>query len=60
MIQQYLDMPELRPKFEGSVPSGQVADPSDVTGAVVWLACPAESRYVNGTTLAVDASFHVN
>ena len=40
----------------GRIPAGRWGEPSDLAGAVVFLASPA-SDYVNGTVLAVDGGW---
>lgn len=43
-------------KFASPVPLGRTADPSEITGAVLYL-CSDASSYVTGHTLAVDGGY---
>lgn len=55
-IAPLLAQPELVKKIEAMTPLGRLADPADVTGAIVFLAGPA-SAMVTGHTLPVDGGF---
>ena len=48
--------PELKDHFESRTPLGRLAEPSDMVGAVVFLASPA-SAMVTGQILAVDGGY---
>ena len=48
--------PELKDHFETGTPLGRLAEPSDMVGAVVFLASPA-SAMVTGQILAVDGGY---
>ncbi|MCY4422539.1 MAG: SDR family oxidoreductase, partial [Acidimicrobiaceae bacterium] len=48
--------PELKDRFESRTPLGRLAEPSDMVGAVVFLASPA-SAMVTGQILAVDGGY---
>jgi NAD(P)-dependent dehydrogenase (short-subunit alcohol dehydrogenase family) len=41
----------------GQVPMGRFASPDDIASAIAFLADPARSRFVNGTTLSVDGGW---
>ena len=44
--------------IEGRTPMGRFARPEDVAQAVVFLADPNQSSYVNGHTLSVDGGWY--
>ena len=48
--------PELKDHFETGTPLGRLAEPSDMVGAVIFLASPA-SAMVTGQILAVDGGY---
>lgn len=48
--------PELKDHFESRTPLGRLAEPSDMVGAVVFLASPAAAM-VTGQILAVDGGY---
>jgi NAD(P)-dependent dehydrogenase (short-subunit alcohol dehydrogenase family) len=50
--------PEALTAIMARVPMGRVAEPDEISGAVVWL-CSEASAYVTGQTLAVDGGFVV-
>ncbi len=52
-IKGVLARPELVARLEAAMPIGRLAEPSDVVGAVLFLASPASSM-VTGHTLPVD------
>ena len=52
-IKWLLDRPELVKRMNAMMPLGRLAEPSDVVGAVLFLASPA-SAMVTGHTLPVD------
>ena len=43
--------------IEGRVPMGRFASPDDIAAAIVFLADPAQSGFVNGHTLSVDGGW---
>jgi NAD(P)-dependent dehydrogenase (short-subunit alcohol dehydrogenase family) len=43
--------------IEGRVPMGRFAKPEDVARAIVFLADPSQSGFVNGHTLSVDGGW---
>jgi len=49
-------MPERYERIRARIPQGRWAQPGDIAGAAVFLACPA-ARYITGTVLAVDGGF---
>jgi NAD(P)-dependent dehydrogenase (short-subunit alcohol dehydrogenase family) len=53
MVQYMLDDPEVYNAFITRIPLGRVAEPSDVSNAVLFLASPA-SDYITGQTLYMD------
>ncbi len=53
---QWETEPELKDYFESRTPLGRLAEPSDMVGAVVFLASPA-SAMVTGQILAVDGGY---
>lgn len=53
---QWETEPELKDHFESRTPLGRLAEPSDMVGAVVFLASPA-SAMVTGQILAVDGGY---
>ena len=55
-IKGLLTQPELIARIEAMTPLGRLAEPSDVVGAVLFLASPA-SAMVTGHTLPVDGGF---
>ncbi len=55
-IKGLLTRPELIARIEAMTPLGRLAEPSDVVGAVLFLASPA-SAMVTGHTLPVDGGF---
>jgi NAD(P)-dependent dehydrogenase (short-subunit alcohol dehydrogenase family) len=55
-IKNLLAQPELVARIEAMTPLGRLAEPSDVVGAVLFLASPA-SAMVTGHTLPVDGGF---
>ena len=50
------DDPERREAILARIPMGRWAKPSDIAGAVTWLASPA-ARYVTGVTVPVDGGW---
>ncbi|MGA4670751.1 SDR family oxidoreductase [Propionibacteriaceae bacterium Y1923] len=44
---------EDMPEFGANTPLGRAGQPSELAGAYVFLACPAEASYVSGTVLGV-------
>lgn len=48
--------PERREAILSRIPMGRWAKPSDIAGAVTWLASPA-ARYVTGVTVPVDGGW---
>lgn len=48
--------PERRRAILDRIPMGRWAQPSDIAGAVTWLASPA-ARYVTGVTVPVDGGW---
>lgn len=50
--------PELKRTWEGLTPMGEMGNPDDLKGAVVFLASEA-SRYVTGTELKVDGGYTI-
>ncbi|HYE58231.1 MAG TPA: SDR family oxidoreductase, partial [Rhodothermales bacterium] len=50
------DNPEREPAIRGRIPAGRWGTPSDLAGAVVFLAAPA-SDYVHGHVLVVDGGW---
>jgi NAD(P)-dependent dehydrogenase (short-subunit alcohol dehydrogenase family) len=52
-IKELLSRPDLVARMEAMTPLGRFAEPSDVVGAVLFLASPA-SAMVTGHTLPVD------
>jgi len=48
--------PVLNPAILARIPAGRWGDPTDLAGAVVFLASPA-SNYVSGTVLTVDCGW---
>ncbi len=50
------DDPERRKAILDRIPMGRWAQPSDIAGAVTWLASPA-ARYVTGATIPVDGGW---
>jgi NAD(P)-dependent dehydrogenase (short-subunit alcohol dehydrogenase family) len=52
-IRDLLNRPELLARMRAMTPLGRIAEPSDVVGAVLFLASPA-SAMVTGHTLPVD------
>ena len=55
-IKGLMAQPELVARIEAMTPLGRLAEPSDVVGAVLFLASPA-SAMVTGHTLPVDGGF---
>ncbi|MGH6924979.1 MAG: SDR family NAD(P)-dependent oxidoreductase [Propylenella sp.] len=45
--------PEVAQRFEGMVPLGRIAEPSEMKGLALLLASPASS-YITGVTIAID------
>ena len=41
------------PAFGGDTPLGRAGQPSEMAGAFVFLASPAEASYVSGTVIGV-------
>lgn len=50
---ELIENTEKRREQEEQIPWGRLGDPSEVAGAIAWLASP-EAEYVTGTTLFVD------
>jgi NAD(P)-dependent dehydrogenase (short-subunit alcohol dehydrogenase family) len=48
------------PDITDHVPLGRFARPDDIAQAVVFLADPARSGFVNGTALSVDGGWHAD
>ena len=49
----FVDVDELRTRFEESVPLQRIGQPHELDGAIAYLASPASS-YMTGTTLLID------
>jgi NAD(P)-dependent dehydrogenase (short-subunit alcohol dehydrogenase family) len=57
MVQRVLDAePEYRQRVVSKIPLGRIADPSEIVGAVVYLASAAAGM-VTGAILAVDGGY---
>ncbi|MEB3368883.1 SDR family NAD(P)-dependent oxidoreductase [Saccharopolyspora mangrovi] len=57
MTRQFVDdNPSLAAEWTGRTPAGRLGEPSDLEGAVVYLASDS-SRYVVGHTLAIDDGY---
>lgn len=52
------DKPELKEKWTSLIPQGKMGSPSDLMGAVVFLASDA-AGYVTGADLRVDGGYTV-
>lgn len=50
----HVDTPEKRSAMEQKIPLGFVAEPKDLDGTLLYLACNAASRYVTGSCITVD------
>lgn len=53
LIRHVMDNPAFRQQLNERIPLGRIADPKDVVGPAVFLACPAAS-FVTGQILYVD------
>jgi NAD(P)-dependent dehydrogenase (short-subunit alcohol dehydrogenase family) len=53
MLQQALDIPELKAEFEQAAPLGRMAQPREIATAVVFLLSD-DASFVTGTELVVD------
>ena len=49
-----LDTEEKRKERGSQIPLGFVADPSDLDGLILYLACNKASRYVTGSSIVID------
>ena len=52
------DQPEYADHWKGLVPMGRLAEPSDIVGAVIFLASDA-ADYITGHDLGVDGGYTV-
>jgi NAD(P)-dependent dehydrogenase (short-subunit alcohol dehydrogenase family) len=50
------DGPQVSDELLVDVPLRRIAEPGEITRAVVWLASP-EASYVTGTVLTVDGGY---
>jgi NAD(P)-dependent dehydrogenase (short-subunit alcohol dehydrogenase family) len=57
--EKWLQDPAFKAKVISSIPLGRVGEPSDVTGAVLFLASSAASL-ITGTTLLIDGGWTVS
>lgn len=53
---QWMSEPELKQFFESRTPMGHLGDPSDIAGAIIYLAGNS-SRMVTGQVLAIDGGY---
>ena len=56
LVEALLEDEAVRREVVGRIPLGRLAEPEDIVGAVVFLACPA-SDFVTGHTLSVDGGW---
>jgi 2-deoxy-D-gluconate 3-dehydrogenase len=59
VVERFATNPEREAYATSRIPLGRIAEPADVTGAVVFLASPA-SDFVTGHTLFVDGGWRLS
>ncbi len=59
MTAGFFQMPELMEMFVSQIPAGRMGTVEDLAGAVVWLADPEQSGFVNGSVIDLSGGQHM-